>query len=303
MTPLTLQPIPYQGSKRRLAPRICKLFPERIDTLYEPFAGSAAVTLYAARHDLARRFVIGDSYPALSSLWEAIVNDPAKLSEEYRALWTAQFTVGISHFNQVRTRYNEQRDAGSLLYLIARCVKNAVRFNKKGDFSQSVDKRRNGMHPDKFERTANEVSQLLRGRSEIVCADFVDCIDGAGSGDLVYMDPPYQGITYGRDKRYAEQPERDRLISCLSELNSRQVSFILSYDGKTGDKAYGEKLPESLNATHLYIHAGRSSQATLSGRRAETLESLYISANIVHGLPKIPDYESRPGIAQAELFA
>ena len=34
-------PIPYQGSKRNLAPDILRYFPEQIDVLYEPFAGSA----------------------------------------------------------------------------------------------------------------------------------------------------------------------------------------------------------------------------------------------------------------------
>src|SRR5579863_9965477 len=104
MIPLKLQPIPYQGSKRALAPRICKLFPQCVATLYEPFAGSAAISLYAAQHGLAHRFVLGDVYPALTSLLSIIINDPAKISAQYRELWAAQFTVGVTHFNVVRTR-------------------------------------------------------------------------------------------------------------------------------------------------------------------------------------------------------
>ena len=41
-------PIPYQGSKRRLADQILRYAPTPIQTLYEPFAGSAAITLAAA---------------------------------------------------------------------------------------------------------------------------------------------------------------------------------------------------------------------------------------------------------------
>src|SRR5579863_7187413 len=195
MIPLKLQPIPYQGSKRALAPRICRLFPRNIGTLYEPFAGSAAITVYAAQHGLANRFVLADVYPALTSLWSIIINDPAKISAQYRKLWEAQFSVGPAHFNAVRARYNLERDPASLLYLIARCVKSAIRFNRQGAFTQSVDKRRNGMHPDKFEAAAHRVSSLLRGNTEILCADFSESIVGAGAHDLVYMDPPCQGTT------------------------------------------------------------------------------------------------------------
>ncbi|MBI3677355.1 MAG: DNA adenine methylase [Proteobacteria bacterium] len=302
MNPLTLQPIPYQGSKRSLAPRICRLIPKGIDTLYEPFAGSAAISLYAANRNLAKRFVLGDVYPALVSLWTLIIDDPEEISGRYKVLWDSQFSVGPTHFNEIRARYNADRDPTLLLYLIARCVKNAIRFNRHGDFTQSVDKRRNGMHPKKFTATAHKVSALLRGRTEVVCMDFADCITQARTTDLVYMDPPYQGTTYGRDKRYAAQLERERLIASLANLNQRRVPFILSYDGKTGDKEYGERLPESLKATHLYIHAGRSSQATLTGRSEETLESIYISADLVGKLPTLPNYEKEPA-PQIELFA
>jgi DNA adenine methylase len=278
MAALLLQPIPYQGSKRSLAPRICKVFPEKIDVLYEPFAGSAAITLYAAYHGLARSFVIGDVYPQLIELWSLIINHPAYVAERYGALWAEQFIDGhAQHFNSVRSRFNEDQDPIALLYLITRCVKNAVRFNRKGHFTQSVDKRRRGMQPDKMARTVQAVSGLLRGRTRIFAGDFRECIASAKAGDIVYMDPPYQGTTYGRDKRYAAQLERDTLVEALHDLNERQVSYVLSYDGQSGEKSYGAPLPFTIKASHLSLHAGRSSQATLSGRRDETIESLYVS--------------------------
>ncbi len=45
------QPIPYQGSKRYIAKVILAFFPKAVETLFEPFAGSAAVSLAAG--DLA----------------------------------------------------------------------------------------------------------------------------------------------------------------------------------------------------------------------------------------------------------
>lgn len=276
--PLSLQPIPYQGSKRALAPRICQFFPSKIDALYEPFAGSAAITIYAAAHGLAERFVIGDSFIALIDLWEMIIDRPNAIAEEYRKIWQAQHRIP-EHFNEIRAEFNQSADPAQLLYLVARCVKNAVRFNRNGKFTQSADKRRKGMRPERMARNVHAVSKLLKGRVELFKGDFRDCIRYAGTSDFVYMDPPYQGTSYGRDKRYAAQMDRDTLIRALHDLDERDVPYLLSYDGRTGNKTYGDPLPSSVNAQLLELRAGRSSQATLNGIAAETVESLYVSAS------------------------
>lgn len=298
MKPLSIQPIPYQGSKRSLAPRICQLVPEGVETLYEPFAGSAAISIYAATHGLAERFVIGDSFEVLVDLWELIIERPTELSERYSEIWYGQLD-NVNHFNEIRSSYNATPDPAQLLYLIARCVKNAVRFNKHGHFTQSADKRRTGSKPDRITRTVHAVSNLLKGRTELFRGDFNDCIKEANTTDLVYLDPPYQGTSYGPDKRYAHQLERDDLIESLHGLDKRKVPYILSYDGRMGEKVYGEPLPASIQANMLEICAGRSSQATLSGRNEVTVESLYVS----HGLELFDMSIKQPQNVRERLFA
>ncbi len=284
-------PIPYQGSKRNLAEDICELFPNQVETLFEPFAGSAAVTLYAARHGLARRFVIGDSLPELIELWRTIIEQPEKTAERYEAIWRGHIDGGIDYFNHVRERFNTDRDPVELLYLVARCVKNAVRFNRHGRFTQSADKRRLGTQPAKMRESIEGASILLKGKTELYCGDFKDAIQAAGPRDLVYMDPPYHGTTYGRDKRYFAQLEREALIDGLAILNSRNVPFLLSYDGMSGNVVYGDPLPDYLAMRRLLIEAGRSSQATLNGLDAVTVESVYVSDNLADGIHQ--DWQQR----------
>ncbi len=268
-------PIPYQGSKRRLAPLIAPHFPRPIGILYEPFAGSAAISLYAAHHDLARRFVIGDSLPAIVELWRGIVEHPEETARRYRSLWSQQ-QRDPEHYGRVRARWNRRHDPVDLLYLVCRCVKNAVRFNARGEFTQSADRRRPGMHPDRMRSAIEGASALLRGRVELRCGDWLDTCADASAHDFVYLDPPYLGTTIGRDRRYHAQPTRGSLIDGLSRLRARGVPFALSYDGTTGAKRYGPPLPGHLRLAHLLIDAGRSAQATLSGRDERTIESLYL---------------------------
>ena len=273
-------PIPYQGSKRRLASLIGTYLPCEINTFFEPFAGSAAMSIYAAFHKRASNFVIADSLEPMVSLLQAIVEQPNLTAARYRHVWEGQMESGPGYFNEVRDRYNDERDPIDLLYLICRCVKNAVRFNREGRFTQSVDKRRLGMRPDKMRSAVQGVSSILGGTVQFRVGDWRETLVDAGPGDFVYMDPPYLGTSVGRDKRYHKQLMLEELVCGLEDLRRRRVPFALSYDGMTGGREYGPPLPEKLGLTRLLLHAGTSSQSTLSGRYEQTIESLYVTPGL-----------------------
>lgn len=277
-------PIPYQGSKRLLANRILGVVGERtFDVLYEPFAGSGAITISGAARRIARRYELSDTLTPLVEIWQAIFERPTWLADEYERVWAAQFDGDpIEHFNRVRNEYNEHPDAAKLLYLFARCVKNAPRFNVDGAFNQSADKRRHGMRASKMRQEIAGVSQLLRGRARASVMPFEQALAGATAGDLVYLDPPWQGTSTGRDRRYHEGLDRERLVTALTDLNKRSIPFLLSYDGRHGTKTYGAPLPNAL-AVRLELPAGRSAQATLLGRNEQTVESLYVSEELLDG--------------------
>lgn len=278
-------PIPYQGSKRNLAPRILALVNGRhYRCLYEPFAGSAAFTLAAASAQLAKEYVIGDIFEPLVGIWHQILCSPDLLADAYETLWHGQSSSDSAYYYRIREAFNRTRTPASLLYLLTRCVKNALRFNLRGEFNQSHDKRRLGMRPHKMRLEIRESSLLLAGRTRTVCGDFATIIQQATEDDLIYLDPPYEGTTTGTDKRYYQGLTRTRLIHVLTDLNQRNVPFLLSYDGRCGTKTYGPELPATLNLTRLELLAGRSSQSTLSGRSELTIESLYVSKNLAAGL-------------------
>lgn len=296
-------PIPYQGSKRQLADTILSFVPPgRYDRLIEPFAGSAAITLAAAKKRICPKYLIGELLPALAGIWQLILHTPEKITEEYRDLWRSQLSNPIQRFNQIREQFNGDKDPAKLLFLLARCVKNSVRFSRNGEFNQSADKRRLGVRPETLRREIMGAHNLLVGRCEVRCGDFRETLRNAGPLDVVYMDPPYQGVSNGRDPRYIGGVRRETLVIALEELNSRGIQYLLSYDGTSGGKAYGEPLPSSMGVKRVLLDAGRSSQATLSGRKWKTTESLYLSAGLWRDHP-VPDAVRR-GVSsnQAVLF-
>ena len=259
-------PIPYQGSKRRLARAILSYAPTgNITRLVEPFAGSAAVTLAAATQKRFSSYLIADALAPLIGLWSAIITTPEEIAGRYRALWHIERERPIDAFYEIRAQFNVDRDPAKLLYLLARCVKNAVRFNPAGEFNQSPDKRRKGTRPDTMRLEILGTHRILKGKCRAVHSDFMPLFQNARRGDFFYLDPPYQGTSNGRDQRYITGLTRARLIEGLELLNEKEVPFILSYDGSCGQRSYGSPLPDHLGK-RICLDVGRSSQATLNGR-------------------------------------
>jgi DNA adenine methylase len=281
-------PIPYQGSKRWIAKAIVSCLPKGTARLLEPFAGSAAVTLAAAHHRKAKRFQVNDINEPLIALWRKMVNEPEALSDEYRRLWQEQEGRERDFYDWVRARFNETHRPDYFLYLLARCVKAAIRYNARGEFNNSPDNRRKGAHPDTIRAHVLAVSRLLKGKTHFSSEDYRVVLEEATSRDVVYMDPPYQGVCGNRDPRYLGSVTFHEFSDALHRLNSRDVPYIVSYDGRTGDKVYGHKLPEALDLVRLEVEAGRSTQATLLGRDSRTFESLYLSPALMSHLGRIP---------------
>jgi DNA adenine methylase len=287
-------PIPYQGSKRHLAGKILSCLPASATRLIEPFAGSAALSLAALAAHKVPHAIIADNDQPLIALWQAILHDPEQLAENYRKLWHAQLDQERVFYQAVRAAFNLQRQPEQLLYLLARCVKASVRYNAQGAFNQSADHRRKGARPETMRKRLIAAHALLKGRATILCADYRETLKLATPQDVVYLDPPYEGISK-RDKRYRNTLQRETFLETLVALNRRQIAYLLSYDGRTGRKTYGEPLPAWLDLSRVELCAGRSSQATLHGKRAMTYESLYLSPALQARLPQIS--------VQHELFA
>lgn len=277
-------PIPYQGSKRNLAASIIAYLPRNTKRLIEPFAGSAAISLAAACSQQADSFLINDANVPLVALWKRIICAPQQIAEEYRHLWEEQQGQEQQYYYSVRDKFNKSQEPHYLLYLLARCVKASVRYNSSGEFNQSSDNRRCGTQPSTMQQNIFRASHLLRDRTELRHGDYQAAIQAVTAEDVVYMDPPYQGVCGRRNPRYSSNLELDDFVDALLLLNKKQISYIISYDGRTGEKSFGVPLPDRLRLRHIEIKAGRSTQATLLGRDDQTYESLYFSPALVSRL-------------------
>ena len=276
--------VQYQGSKRNLAPQILQYIPKRFNRLIEPFAGMAAITIAVSKQRRAERYLLNDlNEPLINVLKEAITN-PQQLIEDYTRVWRGQLTYqggSVEHFYKVRDDFNNgYQSAANMLYLLARCVKGSVRYSSAGQFNQSPDKRRMGTNPNNLARNVFLISSYLKDKTEFSSVDYREVTRNARRGDVVYMDPPYQGVCSSRDCRYFSGIDFNDFVECVDDLNRRGIDFIISYDGTCGDKQYGIDLPKELGLRKIMLNAGLSSQSLLLGKKETTVEALYLSHHL-----------------------
>ena len=276
--------VQYQGSKRNLAPQILQYIPKRFNRLIEPFAGMAAITIAVAKQRRADHYLLNDlNEPLVNVLMECITH-PQRLIDEYTRVWSEQLTYqggSVEHFYKVRDDFNKgNQSAANMLYLLARCVKGSVRYSSSGQFNQSPDKRRMGTNPKNLARNVFLISSYLKDKTEFSSVDYREVTRNARRGDVVYMDPPYQGVCSSRDCRYFSGIDFNDFVECVDDLNRRGIDFIISYDGTCGDKQYGIDLPEELGLRKIMLNAGLSSQSLLLGKKETTVEALYLSHHL-----------------------
>ena len=213
-------------------------------------------------------------------LWREIIFRPESITAAYAQLWNEQLGREREYFNEIRDRFNLEGQPCDFLYLLARCVKAAVRYNARGEFNNTPDNRRRGAMPNEMRRRIFAASALLKDKTDLTSWDYKKVLARCTSDDIVYMDPPYQGVCNGRDNRYLPKVDHHELCDELNKLNERGVMFAVSYDGRTGSRSYGTPLPDSLDLEQMEIRVGRSAQSTLLGRSEVTFESLYLSSSL-----------------------
>lgn len=276
--------VQYQGSKRNLASQILQYMPQSFSRLIEPFAGMAAITIAVAKQHRADSYYLNDLNQPLISILQEAIDNPDSLLVEYGKVWSEQLDFdggSVAHFYKVRDDFNNGcQTAANMLYLLARCVKGSVRYSSTGMFNQSPDKRRKGTTPETLAKNIYQISNYLKGKTQFTSVDYREALQQARPGDIVYLDPPYQGVCSTRDSRYYSGIDFDDFVESVDELNRKGMDFIISYDGLCGEKQYGNDLPQELGLTKILLNAGWSSQALLFGRKEITYEALYLSPNL-----------------------
>jgi DNA adenine methylase len=235
----------------------------------EPFVGGGAVLYQVAPTE----GLAGDICAPLIQLWEYIKCDPGSLALDYQSRWEQLQKEGPAYYYRVRDRFNKTHDPSDLLFLSRTCVNGLIRFNRRGEFNNSLHLTRPGIHPSRLADILVDWSARIRN-TVFVCQDYRDTLSCCGAGDLLYLDPPYLN-TRGR---YYGGIDRDAFFEAVGSVIDRGALVMLSYDGRAGDMVYSAPVPTDLFPVQLELISGNSPfRKTQSRRTVEVRESLYLS--------------------------
>lgn len=172
----------WPGGKRWFVTQHAHLLPTKYETYIEPFLGSGAVFF----HLEPRKARLGDANADLIATYRAIKKDPTGVERHLRR-HHRHHTSNYYYAVRDGDMRNDVTRAARFVYLNRTCFNGIYRVNLEGKFNVPVGtKTAVILDTDDFAATA----KLLR-RATIRDCDFTELIDTAGSGDLVFADPPY----------------------------------------------------------------------------------------------------------------
>lgn len=232
----------WVGGKRQLASQILPLFPEQINSYYEPFIGGGALMW---RVNAPQTIVINDlnseitnayevmrgcvTYSALKPTLEHIQNvyNHLENEEEKREMFMAYRS--LDRQPQTFLNANPVARASRFLFLNKTGFNGLYRQNKKGQLNTPF-----GKHPHVNFDFPNfeECHQHLRNVT-IRNTDFALACADATKGDFVYLDPPYDPIsktasfTAYTASGFDTEMQTKVLELCL-DLDKRGVKFMVS---------------------------------------------------------------------------
>lgn len=177
--------VKWSGSKARVAPVLSALF-TKSQRFVDPFVGSAAMIPFAR----AEVVYASDIQFELIELLKKIRDCPNEVANGYASRWARLQQEGHSAYYEIRADFNSKRDPFDLLFLSRTCVNGLIRFNRNGDFNNSLHHTRPGIHPERLRAIAQQWSLFLQG-AELTRRDYRDVIREARSDDFFFLDPPY----------------------------------------------------------------------------------------------------------------
>lgn len=218
----------YPGSKRRMLRFLSAYLPAASSIsgrFIEPFVGGGAIYFYLR----PKRALLSDLNPELIDLYKGIAENPDRVWRLYRA-----FPRGKKAFTVIRAAntngFSLSQRAARSLYLNRTCFKGMWRHNLAGRFNVGYggESRRWAI----ARKNLFTISTLL-SCAHLRCCDFERTIDGARSGDYLFLDPPYRpGAREQVTEHYAGRqftfPDHKRLASVLRCADRANIQWSMT---------------------------------------------------------------------------
>ena len=232
---IIIPPIKSQGIKTKLVPWINDLILSsgiRLDANWiEPFFGTGVVGFNSP---MRGQHIVGDTNPHIINFYKGIQNgvissySMRKYLERENSLLKFSEEEGYVHFREVRDRFNSEYSPYDFIFLSRAGFNGMMRFNRKGEWNVPFCKKANRFSMAYVTKICNQierVTQIIRKKDwSFNNVSFIETIEKAGAGDIIYCDPPYFGRYVDYYNGWTENDEQ----SLFEALSHTSAKFILS---------------------------------------------------------------------------
>ena len=229
-------PIKSQGIKTKLVPWINDLIAQSgLDLAntnwIEPFFGTGVVGLNAP---VGGDRDVADSNPHIINFYNGVLNGeitPQNMREYLEregALLAASDEDGYVHYRAIKERFNTEYSPFDFIFLSRAGFNGMMRFNRRGQWNIPFCKKPGRFAPAYITKICNQVAaaqRVIRAFNwEFHNQNFIDTINHAQAGDLIYCDPPYFGRYVDYYNGWTEENEE----ALYNALLNTPAHFILS---------------------------------------------------------------------------
>jgi DNA adenine methylase len=215
----------WAGSKRKLISELRRYWPLEGSRYVEPFAGSACLFFALA----PSKALLGDINKDLIGTYLEVKHRPERLADVLLPLRRSKRTYLRLREMEVETLDATSR-AARFIYLNRYCFNGLYRTNRDGKFNVPYGATGTGSLPSKEHLL--RCSRALR-RAQLKSCDFDCLLDGVGSGDFVYLDPPFSVSERRVFNEYQAEifsnKDVQRLRQTVERLDRSGARFLLSY--------------------------------------------------------------------------
>ncbi|MBL0687287.1 MAG: DNA adenine methylase [Sulfurospirillum sp.] len=226
-------PLNYIGGKYRLLNQIMPLFPRKIDTFIDLFAGGCNVGINIK----ANKIIFNDNLTYLIELFQIFKNSNTTTIINHIENRIDEFKLSKTNekgYKEFRNFYNQHKITLDLFVLIAYSFNHQIRFNNSHEFNNPFGKNRSSFNDTMKYNLINFILKLQKNDNEFIDNSFENFdFSQLTKNDFVYCDPPYLITTgsYNDGKRGFKgwtKKEEVELLNILDNLNSKNIKFALS---------------------------------------------------------------------------
>jgi DNA adenine methylase len=227
--------VKWAGGKGQLLSELNKMIPRQFNTYFEPFLGGAAMFLHLASKNMIAIAYLSDTNEELIKAFKVVrdrVRELIKVLNQHQKEYDKNPSEYYYRLRDEIQPRNDVEIAARFITLNKTCFNGLYRVNQNGKFNVPMGEYKKPLICD-GSNLKNVSSVLRHSNAEIQCVDYREMSLTPETNDFVYLDPPYDPVSYTSDfTAYTPngfgRENQEQLANLYRKLSDRGCFVLLS---------------------------------------------------------------------------